>query len=162
MTKFYYSFVCAIRYFKMWVHCKQCGFPTSDENVRCEFVNAREAFLLLDCGISPRAVYFCGNPAYDDFRFQRTPRLLALLDEQRGKIDKARRFVSYDNAVLVCEIPGSRVSPIDNELQDIFAPRDYAREALAYESWPIERRKAYIAADADTRRLMVDAAYREG
>lgn len=87
---------------------------------------------------------------------------MALADYRRA-IREAVRGVEYDDYTAVCDIPGSKISPIDETtLDNTIAPRGNVRAAFAYMVWPADMRRKYIEADADTRRQLVDSAYCRG
>lgn len=160
MTKFYYAARCLFENMKAAIHCKRYGFTANEINLLCEPVNLREALFLIEAGFSPVEVQYTDNGAWDAFFFRRTPAMLMTLEVYREEIRKATGAVDYFDLAAVCDIPGSKISPIDDTaLANVIAPRGHVCEAFAYESWPVEQRKAYIAADADTRRRMVDTVY---
>lgn len=163
MRKVYCTIICWTENLKSWLHWKSCNVPYHEKYVLCELVNLREAFSLIDAGFIPVEVSYTESGERDSFYFRRTPALLMALTDYRRAIRKTVNAVNYDGLTAVCAIPGSQISPIDDTtLEGVIAPRGHVREAFAYESWPIEMRQAYIAADADTRRRMVDKAYRRG
>lgn len=163
MRKIFFTILCWIKKIELWIHCKSCNVPCNKTYVSCELVNLREALHLLSMGFEPVQVDYNGDGAHDTFYFRRKPALLMALTDYRRVIRKTVNAVDYDSLTAVCTIPGSQISPIDDTaLENVIAPRGHVREALAYESWPVETRQVYIAADTDTRRRMVDAAYQRG
>lgn len=163
MRKLYFAILCLMENIKATIHCHRCGITCNELNTRTELVNLREALHLLSMGFEPVQVDYTSNGAHDTFDFRRTAALLMALTDYRQAIREAVRGVDYDDYTAVCDIPGSTISPVDEvALDNIIAPRGHVREAFAYESWPVETRQAYIAANADTRRRMVDAAYQRG
>lgn len=163
MRKVYYAIICWIENLKSWLHWKSYNVPYHEIYVLCEPVNLREAFSLIDADFIPVEVSYTGSGEHDSFYFRRTPALLMALTDYRQAIREAAYSVDYDGLTTVCTIPGSQISYIDDvALENVIAPRGHVREAFAYESWPVETRQAYIAANADTRRRMVDEAYQRG
>lgn len=163
MRKFFYAILCMFMNIKSAFHCWRCGFSCNELNVRTELVDLREAFHLLSMGFEPVQVDYTNNGTHDTFYFRRSAMLLMALDTYRKAIRTTVNAVDYDDLTAVCTIPGSQISPIDDKtLENVIASRGHVREAFAYMSWPVETRQAYIAANADTRRRMVDDAYRRG
>lgn len=160
MRKLYFAILCLIENIRATIYCCKCGVTCNKLNARTELVDQREALHLLGMGFEPMHVDYNSNGEHDTFNFRRTAALLMALADYRRAIREAVRGVEYEDYVTPCDISGSKISPIDEvALNNIIAPRGNARESFAYVSWPVEKRQAYIAADADTRRRMVDEAY---
>lgn len=163
MRKLCFTILCCFENIKAAIHCKRCGFPCNELNARTELVDLREALHLLSAGFEPVEADYTSNGGRDRFYFRRTPALLIALDAYRKAIREAVSAVGYDDLVRVYDIPGSKISPIDETaLDNTVAPRGHIREAFAYEGWPVDMRQKYIEADADTRRRLVDSAYCRG
>lgn len=167
MRRMFYMILCGIKNVKWAIHCKMLAddlsINLSETHWNCEFVGVNDAFHLMGLGFEPSSVRY-ENPAdYDHFYFKRTPALLMALDAYHKKIRDAVSAVDFDNLMLPCEIPGSKISPEDSvAIDNTIAPIGHVKERFAYESWPKERRQAYIAAGPDERRNMIDAAYNRG
>lgn len=131
------------------------------ENVHCEMTTVREAFHLMAAGYEPvKAELVDSNGELDHFYFKRIPELLMKLADYRKAASATLSAIDYDDMAKIADIPGSRISPIDDTaLEYCFAPNEQMREVFAYELWPVDTRKAYIAADTATRRRMIDEAY---
>lgn len=163
MRKLYFMILCWIENIKAAIHCKRCGFPVNKINVLCEFVNLRDALHLLSAGFEPVEVDHADNGGDDTFYFRRTAALLMALDAYRKAIRETVNAVDYEDFIAACGVPGSRISFIDDTaLANMIVPRGHVREAMAYEGWPETMRHAYVKADADTRRRMVNTAYQRG
>lgn len=163
MRKLYFAILCLMENMKAMIHCRKCGVTCNELNARTELVDLREALHLLGMGFEPMHVDYNSNGEHDTFNFRRTAALLMALSDYRRAIREAVRGVEYDDYVAACDIPGSKISPIDEAaLDSIIAPRGNAREAFAYMSWPVEKRKEYVSSSADSRKEMIAVAYTRG
>ena len=163
MRKIYYVILCWIENLKSWLHWKSCNVPYNETYVLCELVNLREALHLMNESFDPAEVDYHSSGEHDSFYFRRSAALWMELDAYRKTIRTTVNAMNYDDLTAVCAIPGGQISPIDDAaLENVIAPRGHVREAFAYTSWPVETRQGYIAANAETRRRMVDEAYQRG
>lgn len=143
--------------------CKRCGCRCHELNAYTDSVRLCSAFYLMANGFNPLYVDFHDNSEYDEFYFERTPELQKALADYRKTLNEAVEDMTFDELTQICSIPGSKVSPEDNEgMEYPYQPHGNTKERFAYMSWPLERRQTYIVADAGTRRRMVDEAYQRG
>lgn len=161
MSKLYFVILCWFENIKAAIHCWRCGFDLRGIGTRCEYVNLREALYLLDAGFTPASVDYQNDGENDTFWFKRTAELLKALSDYRKAVYGTTDVMEYGDLTKVCDIPGSRISPIDDEaLENVVAPRGHVREAFAYATWAKGARRAYVGTDAITRKSMVDDTYK--
>lgn len=161
MSKLYFVILCWFENIKAAIHCWRCGFDLRGIGARCECVNLREALYLLDAGFTPVRVDYQNNGENDTFWFNRTATLLKELVYYRKMVHETTDTMEYDDLTQVCDIPGSRISPIDDEaLENVVAPRGHVQEAFVYATWTKRTRRAYVGTDAITRKSMIDNVYK--
>lgn len=145
------------------LYCRRCGCKCPELNAYTDSVRLCSAFHLMSAGFEPLYVDLHDNSEYDEFYFELTPELQKVLADYRQTMGDAVKDMTYDELTQICSVPGSNVSPEDEAgMEYPYQPHGNVRERFAYMSWPVEKRQTYISADADTRRMMVDAAYQRG